>query len=373
MKYLSAILVAAGTLALGQPVFAQRTPENPEIGPDWKRVEGDKPSYFNAPTLMSCPAMLSDGYRIVSANTFQQSTDVSCGYRSGDDNVITFHLYPKVATPKDEINQSSRAIFARSEPGITPIEGQRDWVLGSGNVKAEALSLTDSEGYGQSFAIADVGSARLKARETWKGDGAVSHRVADSFFALQTAALTNARNCAALPAWPEGRRARLAAKPDEAAMGASVLLGVASAAAKTENPNPPPQCVLGSLGRSDRGSSLILRRTGAQGVSIALSDQPEGNIIAGLEDLSFGTGTNLGDGVRYALYRFESPKLEIYRTYRTLPNWEQIRADMISIATQALAPLIAVEPTPGAPPTINVFINSEAIAAEKAKRRPGSQ
>jgi hypothetical protein len=365
-----------------QNAYAQRTPENPEIGPEWKRVEGDKPSYFNASTLMSCPAILSDGYRIVSAVTFNQSRDVSCGYRSGDDNVISFYLYPKVATPKDEINQSSRVLLARSAPGITPTEGQRDWIFATGTVKAETLELVDSDGYGQSFAIGDVGNARLKLRETWRGDRTISHRVADSFFAQQTAALTNAQNCAALPEWPNGQRARLPRKPMEAAMGASIVLGVIGiageeatpdAAATPPTPPPPQRCVMGSLGSSSSGASLILTRTGPQGVSIDLSDQPDGDVLAGLADTTLGGVLKAGNDSEFVLYARDGKKTAIFRTYKTLPNWAQILADMVSVATKELDPLIVIEPKEGEDGGIAMNINSEAIDAEKAKRRPGSR
>jgi hypothetical protein len=339
----------------------------------WRKVEGEKPSYVNAATLMTCPETLSDGYRLFRADVYASSTDVSCGYKLSDDTgLISFYFYPAIGSIQDEITSTSQPILDRFGPRSAQRESQRDWALPTGVIKATALEITSSEGVSQSFAIADIAGRRMKARETWQGAPEASHRAADSFLALQTDALANARACAAMRAWRTGRKARLSGDPFVASMTAGVLLGTLMpnlAATQTDAPKP---CVLGSLGRSDRGSTLVLSRNGAEGVQIALDDQPDGNLIAGLANVSISASLQLPGDSQYVLYSREGAETSIFRAYRTMPSWDQVRADMISVATNSLDPLVRVRPKDTGAGS-NVSINTTAVDAEKAKTRPGSQ
>jgi hypothetical protein len=345
-----------------------------QIANGWRKMEGASPAYVNAATLMRCPESLSDGYRLFRADVYSNSKDVSCGYRLGTSaSIISFYWYPSVGTVQQEFTSTSRPILERLVPGVTPMRGQRDWAFGTTVTTATALEAVDADGLGQSFAIADVSGQRLKARETWQGNSEASHRVADSFFALQTEALANARTCAALPTWPQGRKARLSADPFAAAMTASVIVGMVSSLERRDPAvESSKSCVLGSLGRSDRGSSLLLSRSGPIGVQLSLDDQPEGNLLAGLMSIELGAELQLpGDG-RYVLYSREGQTSSVYRAYKTLPNWEQIRSDMVLVATNALAPLVVNEPKIGEA-GMTIKINAEEAENEKRKRRPGTQ
>jgi hypothetical protein len=369
----SAVLIMAGPVAgaVAGPVAGQ---EALQISNGWRKVDASTPAYVNAATLMVCPETLSDGYRLYRADVYSTSTDVSCGYRlGGTASAISFYYYPALGAVSGEFTSTSRPVLERLAPGVTPVEGQRTWLLGGVSVEVPSLEVRGSDRLGQSFAIADSAGRRMKARETWEGPSEVSHRVADRFFALQTDAMTNAQNCAALPTWPTTRKARLSSDPFAASMTAAFVLGTFMKTSPGEaNQANVKSCVLGSLGRSDRGSSLLLTRNGPSGVQLALDDQPQGNLLAGLANVELGATLQLPGDARFALYSREGQSSSIYRLYKTIPNWEQIRSDMILVATNELPPLVRIEPKLSED-GMSININPEESEREKQKRRPGSQ
>jgi hypothetical protein len=345
-----------------------------QIANGWRKVEGASPAYVNAATLVRCPESLGDGYRLFRADVYTSSTNVSCGYRLGTSPaLISFYFYPSQGSVNEEVTSTSRPVLTRLAPGTTPTQIQREWKFEGASVSVAALEVLGTDGLGQSFAIADIAGKRMKARETWEGSSEVSHRVADSFFALQRDAIANAQACAALPSWPTGRKARLSNDPLTAAMTAGFIIGSLMPAAKVDSTQPASKpCVLASLGRSDRGSNLLLTRSGPTGTQLALDDQPEENLLAGLASVEVGAALSLPGDARYALYSREGTSSAVYRAYRTLPNWEQIRADMVLVATNALAPMVTIQPKAGEEGS-NISINAEETAKEKRKQRPGSQ
>jgi hypothetical protein len=364
-------VIAAGALLFAGSASAQSASN---FAAGWRQFDGSGGGYINAATLMRCPQTLGDGYNLFRADVYASSTDVSCGYKLGDDSAnISFYFYPAQGSIQDELASTSRPVLDRYGPRSAQRESQRDWILPSGTVKAVALEVVPAGEQGQSFALVDVAGRRLKARETWTGASGVSHGVADRFFALQAEALANAQTCAALPVWGGRRKARLSGDPMTAAMTGGFLLGaVATSATAVSDPNAPKPCIMGSLGRSDRGSTLLLSRTGNESVKIALDDQPDGNFIAGLTNISLGPALQLPGDSQYFLYSQEGRDVAVFRAYRTLPSWEQILADMVSVATNTLTPLVVAKPKVGETGS-NITLNTGAIDDEKAKRRPGTR
>jgi hypothetical protein len=365
------VVAVIGSVFVGGSALAQ---DASQIANGWRKVDGANPAYVNAATLMRCPVTLSDGYRLFRADVFTSSTNVSCGYSLGTSPaLISFYFYPAEGSVNDEFTSTSRPVLARLAPGTTPTQIQREWRFPSAPVSVASLEVRGTDGLGQSFAITDIAGKRMKARESWEGSSEVSHHVADSFFALQTDAIANAQTCAALPAWPTGRKARLSNDPLTAAMTTGFIIGSIMPIAKVDPTQPVSKpCVLASLGRSDRGSNLLLTRSGPTGTQLALDDQPEENLLAGLTSVEVGAALSLPGDARYALYSREGTTSAVYRAYRTLPNWEQIRADMVLVATNALAPLVTIRPKAGEEGS-NISINAAEIEKEKRKQRPGSQ
>jgi hypothetical protein len=374
MRLLSAV-IAAGSFMCAGAAFAQSA-NNFAAG--WRQVDGSGGGYVNAATLMRCPASLDDGYTLFRADVFSSSTDVSCGYKLRDDSAyISFYFYPAQGSVEEEFTTTSRPVLDRYGRRGNQRASQRDWALPTGAIKANALEVTPTGQLGQSFAIVDVAGRRMKARETWTGASAVSHRVADSFFALQTAALENAQACAALPACGATTRAKISADPGTGVIAASLMLlatdievPATSTVSTTAGSTKP--CIIGRFGGDDRGANLILTRTGMESAIIALDTKPVGDFEAGLTTvLPLGAQDELSDS-RYVLYGRNRGSVAIFRTYQTLPSWQQLIDDMGFVATRTLTPLSVVS-AKGPDGKRNINIVPSAAEDEKAKRRPGSQ
>lgn len=363
-------LALAGSVLLGNAALAQ---DAAQFEAGWRKVDGGEGGYVNSATLMRCPLTLGEGYNLFRADVYASSTDVSCGYKLSDDSaLISFYFYPAQGSVAEEIASTSRPVLDRSGPRTAQREGQRDWALPTGAIKAVSLEVTPTDGEGQSFAIADVAGRRMKARETWTGTSTVSHRIADSFFALQTEALANARTCAAIPKWGATSRARLTRDPGAGATIAGFVVGLLGAAVEaSDNKTPATTCILGSFGSSNDGGNLVLSRSGPFGVATNLDNQPATELVAGIASLVLADKAPEPGDPQFALYARNGNRTAVFRTYLTQPSWDQLLADLGSVATDALEPLTVVDFPEGG--NVSISVNQPAVDAEKAKRRPGSR
>jgi hypothetical protein len=374
MRIFSTVIAAAALLFAGSA--SAQSASNFAAG--WRQFDGSGGGYINAATLMRCPQTLGDGYTLFRADVYAASTDVSCGYKLRDDSAyISFYFYPAQGSVEEEFTTTSRPVLDRYGPRDTQRASQRDWALPTGTIKANAVEVTPRGQQGQSFAIVDVAGRRMKARETWMGKSNVSHRLADSFFALQTAALENAQACAAMPVWRATTRAKISADPGAGVIAASIMLlasdiEVPPTSTVTTSGGGTKPCIIGRFGGDDRGANLILTRTGMESAIIALDTKPVGDFEAGLTTvLPLGAQDELSDS-RYALYGRSQGSTAIFRTYQTLPTWQQLIDDMGFVVTRTLTPLSVVS-AKDANGKRSINIVPDAAEDEKAKRRPGSQ
>jgi hypothetical protein len=360
--------------------WASHAQSTPEIDDGWTRIEGPNPTYVHQGTLFRCPADLPEGYAIARALTDNGNNEVACFYKSSDKGTVSFHWAQGLGRILDEIAYKERTFWAEMMPGVSPVAGELEWTIGGEKVKAAIFQVmtiapATKQLLGMSLAIGAVEDRRIKANVLWLGSSAVSSRVTADFFALQTAAVANRKNCLAYGFWPTRTRARLSPNPSEAASSAALLLfskTVEATGHQAPLPPAPPICQGTFGGGTDNEAIPLSQRTGVQDVRAVMSNGAEGDVIAALGARPAGLTSRVDRDSPYFLYGKQGKLIAIFRSYRALPSYAQVAADMVAVTNGQLEP-IAVVSTDVAAGKIEISIDDAQVVAEKAKRRPGSE
>jgi hypothetical protein len=375
MRHLKTGLIGL-LLSLSSFAHAQ-TP--PQITEGWTLVvDGESPTYIHQGTLIKCPSQLTDGYVITRALANNAVNEVACFYKRGEDGTVSFHWAQGIGTIQQEI-ADERKFWSAVFPGARPEARELDWNIGDEAAKiaiSEATTIVPAtqKKVGISFSIGTVLDRRIKANELWVGSGEASNRATANFFALQTAAVNNRKTCLAYGLWPTQTRARLSPDPSESATTAAIILlakTVVETEQKTEQAAGHQICHSIFAGIDGEGASLLSQRTGVQEMRVVLSGQDEGDIVAALGTRPKDLKAQVDRDSPYFLYGKQGKLLAIFRSYRSLPNYQQLVGDIAAIASGELKP-IAVISSDLDDGKIELNTDPEEVEAEKAKRRPGS-
>lgn len=369
---LTGILFSLSGLAQAQSSF--------NLAEGWKYVDGANPTYVHQGTLFECPATLTDGYVVTSTFTENEFNEVACAYRRGDEGTISFHWSQGIGSIPDEITHKESTYWSEVMPGVRPVASERRWRIGGETISVAASQVTTfapatQKDLGISLAIGTVADRRIKANELWVGSSGVSNRVTAGFFALQTNAIANRRNCLTYGLWPAGTRARLSPNPSESASTAAFLLlaKTIEAADQTANKEPAPQICQGIFaGTAGKEVSLLTHRTGVQDLRAVASNGTAGDVVAALGSRPNTLRSRVDRESPYYLYGKQGKLLAIFRSYRALPSYQQLAADITAIGGGQLEPIVVVSADVG-DGRVDLNINAEQADAEKAKRRPGSE
>jgi hypothetical protein len=370
------ICLAAIIFSLSGAASAQSTPN---FAKGWVLAEGTTPAYVHQGTLFQCPVTLTDGFDLASTFTDNKINEVACAYKR-EEGTISFHWAQGFGSVLDEIADKERTYWAEVVPGVAPVASELTWIIGGESVKVASSQVitvapATQKLLGISLAIGTVADRRIKANELWVGSSAVSNRVTAGFFALQTNAISNRKNCLSHGVWPARTRARLSPNPSESASTAAFFL-----LAQTVEPGDqqasqaaaPKICQGLFAGTGSDAASLVTQRTGVQELRAVMSNGAAGDVVAALGARPPGLTQRVDRDSPYYLYGKQGKRLAVFRSYRSLSSFPQLSADIAAVGGGMLEPIAVLSPDLDAG-KIDISISDEQAAAEKAKRRPGSQ